>query len=135
MFTNEIYIWLPSLSLSKPYVGELTGHLGIVEDCKFLPHGELVSIDNKSNVKIWNVYALTCLNNFSIEDSNASIFLLQGKSYLIFYHKLLHFYHVRNYHKLDHQSNQLEAGHQIYSQLEAGHQIYSKNDITEQFKS
>jgi hypothetical protein len=30
MFTSEIYLWLPSLSLSKPFAGELQGHMGLV---------------------------------------------------------------------------------------------------------
>jgi hypothetical protein len=31
MFTCEIFLWLPSLSLSKPFAGELRGHVGLVQ--------------------------------------------------------------------------------------------------------
>ena len=58
MFTTQIFVWLPSLSLSKPYVGELMGHLGIVTDCTFAWRGELVSIDDKRNVRVWNLQKL-----------------------------------------------------------------------------
>lgn len=49
-------LWLPSTSVSKPYIGKLTGHPGIVEWAEFNKHQEiLVSIDNRRIVKIWNV--------------------------------------------------------------------------------
>jgi WD40 repeat protein len=35
MFTTQLFLWLPSLSLSKPFAGELKGHLGLVLDCVF----------------------------------------------------------------------------------------------------
>lgn len=31
MFSTEISVWLPSSSLTKPYIGKLKGHVGIVQ--------------------------------------------------------------------------------------------------------
>lgn len=55
MFTSEIFIWLPSISLSKPFYATLQGHNGLVLDCKFAWKGELISIDDKRAVKVWNL--------------------------------------------------------------------------------
>jgi hypothetical protein len=59
-FTTEIMLWLPSTSVSKPYIGKLHGHSGIVESCEFVKGQHcskelVVSIDNKKLIKIWSV--------------------------------------------------------------------------------
>jgi hypothetical protein len=55
-FTTDIMLWLPSASVSKPYIGKLTGHPGIVEWCEFTKHSEiLISIDNRKMIKIWSI--------------------------------------------------------------------------------
>lgn len=59
VFTNEISVWLPSASLSKPYLGKLKGHAGIVEDVKcFKNFPYALSIDNKTSVRLWNIRKL-----------------------------------------------------------------------------
>ena len=54
MFTTELFLWLPSLSLSKPFAGELKGHIGLVINALFTLKGELVSIDDRRMTKVWN---------------------------------------------------------------------------------
>jgi len=39
MFTTELFLWLPSLSLSKPFAGELRGHMGLVISALFTLKG------------------------------------------------------------------------------------------------
>ena len=38
-FSTNIYVWLPSLSLSKPFLGELHGHTGLIDACRFTSVG------------------------------------------------------------------------------------------------
>ena len=66
MFTSELYLWLPSLSLSKPYAGELRGHLGLVLDCVFSWTGEVLSLDDKRSVRVWNPNNLQCLQMLTV---------------------------------------------------------------------
>jgi hypothetical protein len=54
MFTTELFLWLPSFSLSKPFAGELKGHIGLVINALFTLKGELVSVDDRRMIKVWN---------------------------------------------------------------------------------
>lgn len=87
MFSSEISVWLPSSSLSKPYLGKLKGHIGIIEEAKFLHSTPLaISIDNKHSVRVWDVSKLQCLQTWRQESSPyLRIQALQSSPYVLFY--------------------------------------------------
>lgn len=110
MFTSEIFLWLPSLSLSKPFAGELHGHLGLVTDCVFAWRGELVSLDDKRAVRVWNPEKLECVQSFTIGEEGCSLLVLRTQPYLLTYSRLLDFYRLRTNSKADLQSEVGSAG-------------------------
>lgn len=105
MFTCEIFLWLPSLSLSKPFAGELRGHVGLVQEGAFTWRGELVSVDDRRMVKVWNVEKFECLQNFSVEEESVRVVVLRGRPYVLLFGKLLHFYRMRTHSKVDLQAD------------------------------
>ena len=110
MFTTEIFLWLPSLSLSKPFAGELQGHLGLVQDCAFAWRGELISLDDKRSVRVWNPERLECLQCFTIGEKNCSLMVLRAQPYLITFSRLINFFRIRTNSKADLQSEVGSAG-------------------------
>ena len=97
MFSNDISVWLPSSSISKPYIGALRGHAGIVEEAKFLINFPIViSIDNKNSVRVSNIEKMQCLQIWRVEENfSPKIFVLKSAPYLIFYDKLLFYYKIQ----------------------------------------
>lgn len=93
-FTTEIMLWLPSASVSKPYVGKLHGHSGIVESCEFIkpqhcPKELLISIDTKKAMKIWNVERLECLQSVLHEGNGCKIKCLNSRPVVMCYDKII----------------------------------------------
>jgi hypothetical protein len=94
MFSPDISVWLPSSSLTKPYVGKLKGHAGIVQQAKFLYNFPIVvSIDNKFSVRAWNVAKMQCIQTWKVEQSiNLKMHILKSLPYILFYDRLIDFY-------------------------------------------
>ena len=97
MFTHDISVWLPSSSLSKPYIGALKGHAGIVEDAKFLANFPIVvSIDNKNTVRVSSLEKMQCLQVWKVEDSFCpKIHIFRSIPYLALYDKLISYYKIQ----------------------------------------
>lgn len=61
-FERNIYVWSPEVTSRKSLIGKLEGHIEIVVAVKFLnakPY--CVSIDEKFNIRYWDVRTLTCV--------------------------------------------------------------------------
>ena len=67
-FENHINIWCPELSLTRAFVGKLEGHSSIVIQCKFIQKSpNCISIDEKSNLRIWDIRTLSPIQIISTE--------------------------------------------------------------------
>lgn len=97
MFSGDISVWLPSTSLSKPYIGALKGHSSIVESAKFLTNFPIVlSIDKKYCVRASSVEKMECLQTWRISESSCpKIFVFKSIPYVAFYNKLLQYYKIQ----------------------------------------
>lgn len=126
MFTSSIYLWLPSLSLSKPFSGQLKGHLGLVIDCVFTWHGEVVSLDDRRSLRLWNAEKCECIQTLTIEHQASNLLALKGKPYLITYAKLMDFYRVRTNSKADLQAQIGMTGKRQRNVLNRGQGLSSK---------
>jgi len=61
-YEREIQVWSPEVSISKCYVGKLEGHNCPVVSCVFFKARPMcVSIDEKGNVRLWDVRQFACL--------------------------------------------------------------------------
>lgn len=61
-FDKHIHVWSPEVSLSQCYTGKLEGHNCPVVSCKFFEGRPVcVSVDEKGNIRIWDVRFFTCL--------------------------------------------------------------------------
>ena len=94
MYTTEISVWLPSSSITKPYIGKLVGHMGIVQEAKFLANFPIVvSIDNKCSIRVWDVSKMQCIQSWKMDSTtNLKIFTLRSAPYVLLYDKLIHYY-------------------------------------------
>ena len=61
-YTNYVNVWSPDTSLSKAFIGKLDGHTGTVVTCKIFPNSpNCVSVDDRFNVRIWELRNLNCI--------------------------------------------------------------------------
>ncbi len=59
---NYIKVWSPEVSINQAYVGTLDGHNTAVMSAKFIQRSPyVVSIDEKLNIRIWDIRNLVCL--------------------------------------------------------------------------
>lgn len=59
---NYIKVWSPEVSINQAYVGTLDGHNTAVMNAKFIQRSPyVVSIDEKLNIRIWDIRNLVCL--------------------------------------------------------------------------
>ena len=55
-FEHYLNVWCPELSLTRSHVGKLEGHSSIIVACRFIPLSpNVISIDDKSNIRIWDI--------------------------------------------------------------------------------
>jgi WD40 repeat protein len=67
-FENYINVWCPEISLTRSYIGKLEGHNNIIVACKFIKNSpNCVSIDDKSNIRIWDIRILSPIQVISAE--------------------------------------------------------------------
>lgn len=67
-YHSYINVWSPDASLSKSFVGRLEGHSGIVIVAKVFPNSPIcISVDDKSNIKIWDLRNLTAIQTIRNE--------------------------------------------------------------------
>jgi WD40 repeat protein len=65
-YEREIQVWSPEVSISKCYAGKLDGHNCPVISCKFFKGRPVcVSVDEKGNVRLWDVRQFLCLQIIS----------------------------------------------------------------------
>lgn len=67
-FECFINIWCPEVSLTRSYVGKLEGHSHTIVCCKFISNSpNCVSVDEKGNIRIWDIRSLTTIQLISAE--------------------------------------------------------------------
>ena len=67
-FESYINIWCPEVSLTRSYVGKLEGHSHTIVCCKFIPTSpNCVSVDEKGNIRIWDIRNLSTIQLISSE--------------------------------------------------------------------
>lgn len=61
-YERDINLWSPEVTLSKCYAGKLEGHNCPVVACKFFKgRPACISVDEKGNVRVWDIRYRTCL--------------------------------------------------------------------------
>ena len=67
-FETHINVWCPEASLTRSYIGKLDGHSCAVVCCKFIPGApNCVSVDEKSNIRIWDIRTMSTIQMISAE--------------------------------------------------------------------
>ena len=70
-YTPYINVWSPDTSLSKAFVGRLEGHAGVVLSARFFHKSTLaVSVDDRFNIRTWDLRYLKPLQNIRNETLN-----------------------------------------------------------------
>ena len=94
-FHGFVYLWNPTISYAKPFIGRFEGHSGVVSFCRFLKHTtSCISIDDRKVVKIWDYRSFATLQSLALESLNTSIrflHILPNDSF-IFGTKKVYFY-------------------------------------------
>lgn len=61
-FSNHINVWCPEVSLTRSYIGKLEGHASTIVCCKFIAGApNAVSVDDKANIRIWDIRTLSAI--------------------------------------------------------------------------
>ncbi|OMJ89930.1 hypothetical protein SteCoe_7819 [Stentor coeruleus] len=61
-YERDIHVWSPEVTLSKCYAGKLEGHNCPVVSCKFFKGRPIcISVDEKGNVRLWDIRQFSCL--------------------------------------------------------------------------
>lgn len=72
-YTPYINVWSPDTSLSKAFVGRLEGHAGVVLAARIFQKSTLaVSVDDRFNIRTWDLRALRPLQNIRNDTLNPS---------------------------------------------------------------
>ena len=67
-YQQYLNIWSPDCSLSKSFISKLEGHTGIVVSAKVFPDSpNCVSIDDRFNIKIWDLRNFMCIQTVRTE--------------------------------------------------------------------
>ena len=67
-FEYHISVWCPEVSLTRSYVGKLEGHSNSIVACQFIVKTpNCISFDDKSNIRVWDIRALTTIQLISGE--------------------------------------------------------------------
>lgn len=62
VYDNYRNVWCPEISLTRSFIGKLEGHSAIIVACKFISTSpNCISIDDKSNIRIWDIRTLTSI--------------------------------------------------------------------------
>ncbi|EGR31708.1 hypothetical protein IMG5_103520 [Ichthyophthirius multifiliis] len=69
-FEQYINLWCPKMSITRAYIGKLEGHSSLVILCKFITNSpNIVSIDDKCNIRIWDIRTLQTIQVISADGS------------------------------------------------------------------
>jgi WD40 repeat protein len=92
---NYIKVWSAEVSIEQAFVGTLEGHNNPVVSAKFLhklPY--VISVDERTTVRIWDIRSLVCLQSISHERKkfdcnglcviNEQKFLIYGRKMMLF---------------------------------------------------
>jgi FOG: WD40 repeat len=67
-FETHINVWCPEVSKTKSYIGKLEGHSNTIVACKFIPSSpNCVSVDDKGNIRIWDIRTLSTIQLIASE--------------------------------------------------------------------
>jgi WD40 repeat protein len=67
-FENYVNVWCPEISKTRAFIGKLEGHSTIIVACKFIPGSpNVISIDDKTNIRIWDIRTLATIQILSSE--------------------------------------------------------------------
>lgn len=67
-FENHINVWCPEVSLTRAFIGKLEGHSSLIVACKFIPQSpNAISIDDKSNIRLWDIRTMSTIQVISSE--------------------------------------------------------------------
>ena len=75
--------------------------MGLVLDCVFTQRGEVVSLDDRRGLRVWNPERFECAQSISLEQEGQGLFALRGRPYVVVYAKLMEFFRVRTGQKAD----------------------------------
>jgi len=63
---NAMKVWLPEVSIQKAYAGTLEGHNTLIVSARFIKNSPyLVSVDDRINLRVWDVRSLLCIQSVS----------------------------------------------------------------------
>ena len=67
-FENYINVWCPEISKTRSFIGKLEGHSSIIVACKFIPYSpNVITIDDKTNIRIWDIRTLSTIQVLASE--------------------------------------------------------------------
>ncbi|OMJ82114.1 hypothetical protein SteCoe_17280 [Stentor coeruleus] len=73
-YDKDIHVWSPEVTLSKCYTGKLEGHNCPVVSCKFFKGRPIcISVDEKGNVRLWDIRQFSCLQIISNEKGKIEV--------------------------------------------------------------
>ena len=68
-FANHISIWSPEVSITRAFIGRLEGHNNLIVLCKFIANSpELISVDDKCNIRIWDIRSMSTIQALSMDN-------------------------------------------------------------------
>ena len=73
-YERDIHVWSPEVTLSKCYTGKLEGHNCPVVSCKFFKGRPIcISVDEKGNVRVWDIRQFLCLQIITHEKGKIEV--------------------------------------------------------------
>jgi len=67
-------VWCPEVSLTRSYIGKLEGHASTIVCCKFIAGApNAVSVDDKANIRIWDIRTLSTIQLITSDNMNFTI--------------------------------------------------------------
>lgn len=73
-YEREISVWCPEIKLAKCFIGKLEGHTSPVVSAKFFKGRPMcISVEEKGNIRVWDVRQLCCLQVICNEKGNVNI--------------------------------------------------------------
>ena len=103
-FEYYINLYCADLSIDEAYKGKLEGHYAPVISCKFIAHSYMaVSVDEETNVRIWDTRAKSCLQLISPPKKKCKVNNLLGlfkyNKFMVYGNKI--FYYDAKYKEED----------------------------------
>lgn len=73
-FEFVVSVWNPEQSLSRSFHGHYTGHSGVIKFCRlFVSSNKCASLDEKNNLRIWNIKSLDTMQVLNLDSCNTKL--------------------------------------------------------------